>query len=80
MKGQEVPTTYEIRVRGHLDRQWSEWLENMAITHDDLGNSTITGPIPDQSALFGVLKKIHGLGLPLVSVNPVRPHAENREE
>jgi len=73
-------TVYEIKVRGRLDKHWSEWLENMAIVHDDLGNSTIIGPIADQSALHGLLRKVRDLGLPLVSVNPVRPHHKNQGE
>jgi len=76
----EKPTVYEIKVRGRIDKHWSEWLENMAIAYDDMGNSTITGPIADQSALHGLLKKIRDLGLPLTSVNPVRLHTENQGE
>ena len=80
MTGRELHTTYEIKVRERLDEHWSEWLEDMTITHDDQGNSTITGPLLDQAALYGLLKKIHALGLSLVSVNPVRPHTKNQEK
>jgi hypothetical protein len=77
---QRTPTTYEIKVRGRLDMHWSEWLENMDIAYDDSGNSIISGPLVDQSTLYGLLKKIHDLGLTLVSVNPVRPQAKDHGE
>lgn len=70
-----MPTHYEIRVRGHLDLRWSEWFDGMVIRHEPNGDTTLYGPIPDQAALFGVLTKIHNLNLPLISVNPADPDA-----
>ncbi len=65
------PTLYEIRLKGHLGKEWIEWFEGMAITLDDSGETVLTGPIADQSALHGLLKKIRDLGMPLLSVTCV---------
>ena len=67
------PTIYEIRVAGHLSLQWMDWFEGLTITLDDDGNTLLTGPVTDQAALHGLLKKIRDLGLALLSVNQV-PH------
>jgi hypothetical protein len=71
--GHEEPGLYEIRVKGHLDARWAERFGGMTITPAENGETLLTGPVIDQAALHGLLKKIRDLGLPLVSVNPVRP-------
>jgi hypothetical protein len=60
---------YQIKLKGHLDSSWSQWLNNLSITHEQDGVTRLAGPIPDQSALHGLLIKIRDLGLPLLSVN-----------
>jgi hypothetical protein len=60
--------TYAIRVKGILPVTWSEWFDGMAICHDEQGNSTLTGAVADQAALFGLLERIRDLGLELLSV------------
>jgi hypothetical protein len=62
---------YRIRVKGHLDTAWSDWFEGFALKHEPNGETTLTGPIVDQSALQGVLLNIGNLGLTLVAVNQI---------
>jgi hypothetical protein len=64
---------YQIRIKGHLDARWTEWFEGMTITLEENGDTLLTGVVVDQSALHGLLKKIRDLGMPLVSVNRVKP-------
>ncbi len=67
------PQVYAIRVQGHLGREWTDWFEGLAITLDDNGDTLLTGPVVDQAALHGLLKKVRDLGMPLVSVIRVTP-------
>jgi hypothetical protein len=67
------PTFYQIKVKGHLDRQWSEWFDGLTITHEDNGETSLSGPVVDQAALYGLLLKIRNLNLVLVSVNLLEP-------
>ena len=70
----EMPLTiYEIRVAGHLSPQWADWFEGLTITLEEDGNTLLTGPVADQAALHGLLKKVRDLGMSLVSVNQVPP-------
>ncbi len=62
------PPVYQIRVRGHLDNQWTEWFDGMAIVREANGETRLTGPVVDQAALFGLLKKVRDTGMPLLSV------------
>jgi hypothetical protein len=67
-------TVYQIRMKGHLDSQWTDWFEGLTITLEEGGDTLLTGPVPDQSALHGLLKKVRDLGIPLVSVVQVQPN------
>jgi len=73
IKANPEPELYEIRVRGHLDARWANWFEGLTITLEENGDTLLTGPVIDQAALHGLLKKVRDLGLPLVSVSPVEP-------
>lgn len=65
------PMIYQIRVQGILGYQWMDWFDGMSITLKANGETLLTGPVADQAALHGLLKRIRDLGLPLISVNPV---------
>ena len=67
------PMVYQIRIKGHLSHQWTDWFEGLTITLEEDGDTLITGPVVDQAALHGLLKKVRDLGMPLVSVSPVEP-------
>ena len=64
---------YEIRLKGHLEARWGEWFEGLTITLEENGDTLLSGPLADQAALHGILKKVRDLGLTLLSVNPVEP-------
>jgi len=70
---QSQSVIYQIRLKGHLNREWAEWFDDLTISLEENGDTLLTGPVVDQSALHGLLKKVRDLGLPLVSVCPVDP-------
>ena len=71
------PQVYQIRINGHLGQQWMDWFEGLTITLEENGDTLLTGPVVDQAALHGLLKKVRDLGIPLLSVNRVEPgHAD----
>lgn len=66
------PIVYQIRIKGHLDHQWTGWFDGLVITLEDNGDTLLTGPVVDQAALHGLLKKVRDLGMPLLSVTQVQ--------
>ena len=62
------PAIYQIRVRGRLGHQWAAWFAGLAIAPQDNGDTLLTGPVVDQAALHGLLRRVRDLGLPLLSV------------
>lgn len=64
---------YEIRIMGHLSQQWTDWFGGLTITLEQNGQTLLTGPVIDQSALHGLLRKVSDLGMPLISVIRVEP-------
>ena len=64
----DEPGLYEIRIKGHLDGRWTAWFGGLTITLADNGDTLLTGPVVDQAALHGLLKRVRDLGLPLISV------------
>src|SRR6267154_2027883 len=67
------PTVYQIRIKGHLGRQWTDWFGGLTITLEDNGDTFLTGTVVDQAALHGLLKKVRDLGMPLISVMCIQP-------
>ena len=63
---------YQIKIKGHLDERWAEWFEEMTFTHEKDGTTTLDGPLPDQTALHSILRKIRDLNLQLISVKQVK--------
>jgi len=71
-KYQDGTGLYEIRLKGHLESRWADRFEGLTITLEENGNTLLTGPVADQAALHGLLKKVRDLGMPLVSVSQVQ--------
>jgi hypothetical protein len=71
---------YEIRLKGHLDNRWVVWFGNVVITLEDNGETLLTGPVVDQAALHGLLKKVRDSGMPLLSVNFISPKQAKPQE
>ena len=67
------PMVYQIRIKGHLGRQWADWFEGLAITLEDNGETLLTGAVIDQAALHGLLRKVRDVAMPLLSVVCVTP-------
>jgi hypothetical protein len=67
------PMVYKIRLEGHLGRQWDTWFEGLTLTREENGDTLLIGPVTDQAALHGLLRKVRDLGLPLLEVTLVQP-------
>lgn len=66
------PVVYQIRLKGHLSVHWADWFDGLAIRLEENGDSVLTGPLVDQAALYGLLRRVRDLGLPLLSVTQVK--------
>jgi hypothetical protein len=71
---------YQIRIKGHLGPQWMEWFDGLTITLEENGDTLLSGPVTDQAALHGILKKVRDLGMPLLSVNSVDEDQANEAD
>jgi hypothetical protein len=64
----DEPGVYEIRIKGHLDDRWATLFDGLSLTREGSGDTLLTGPVVDQAALFGLLRKVRDMGVPLISV------------
>lgn len=64
----DQPVVYQIRLKGYLDRQWTDWFGGLTVTLAEDGDTLLTGPVVDQAALHGLLRKVRDLGMPLIAV------------
>lgn len=71
------PERYEIRLKGHLDARWAERFDGLSLSHASDGTTILAGPVVDQSALYGLLRTVRDIGLPLLSVVQVEPGPAN---
>ncbi len=69
----DQPWRCELRIKGHLDDRWADWFEGLSFTHESDGTTILAGPVVDQAALHGLLRKVRDVGMPLISVRGVRP-------
>ena len=74
------PIAYQIRLKGHLGSQWTDWFGGLTITLEDNGDTLLTGPVVDQAALYGLLRKVRDLGMPLLSVICIKPSQADTSE
>jgi hypothetical protein len=77
---QDEPSSYQIRLKGHLSPQWATYFDGFTLTNSENGEALLTGVITDQAALHGVLAKIRDLGLPLLSVNNIANGQARKEQ
>jgi hypothetical protein len=69
---------FQIRIKGHLRDDWTDWFGGMTITQEENGDTLLTGPVPDQAALFGLLRRVRDLGMQLISINRVDTGKQDR--
>ena len=67
----DQPVVYQIRIKGYLDPKWVVWFEGLTLTLEENGDTLLTGPVTDQAALHGLLRKVRDLGMPLISVTVI---------
>ena len=68
---------YQIKIKGHLGHRWTDWFEGLTVTLEENGDTLLTGTVVDQAALYGLLKRVRDLGIPLLSVNAVGPSPQD---
>jgi len=71
---------YEIKIKGRLEKRWSEWFGKLAFTYESDGTTTLSGPLPDQAALHSILLKIRDMNLPLISVTQSEANPEEESQ
>jgi hypothetical protein len=74
------PGHYEIRIKGHLENRWADWFDGLTITLENNGETRLSGPVTDQAALHGLLRKVRDLGMPLISVQRIESGQTDNSE
>jgi len=69
---------FQIRIKGHLGDDWTDWFGGMTITLEENGDTLLTGPVVDQAALYGLLRRVRDLGMQLISINCVDTGKQDR--
>lgn len=75
-----MPENYEIKIKGHLDQRWSDWSAGLKLTHLEDDGTLLSGPLPDQAALHGLLERIRDLNLTLISVTCGTPSTQDADK
>jgi hypothetical protein len=75
-----MPEYYEVKIKGHLDQRWSEWFAGMKLTHLEGDETLLSGLLPDQAALYGLLERIRDLNLKLLSVTSGGPSTQHSDQ
>jgi len=75
-----MPEYYEIKIRGHLDQWWSEWFADLKLTHLEGDETLLSGSLPDQAALHGLLERIRDLNITLISVTRGSPATQDSDQ
>lgn len=73
----DQPMIYQIRIKGHLRREWTDWFGGLVVTLENNGDMLLTGPVVDQAALHGLIKKVRDLGMSLLSISCVETNQED---
>jgi hypothetical protein len=75
-----MPEYYEIKIKGHLDPYWSEWFAGLKLMHLQGDVTLLSGPLPDQAALHGLLERVRDLNLTLISVTSDGPSTQDSDK
>ena len=75
-----MPEYYEVKIKGHLDQRWSDWFMDLKLTHLEGDETLLSGPLPDQAALHGLLERIRDLNLTLISVTSGDPSSQHSDQ
>lgn len=76
----DPPMIYQIRIKGHLGQEWTDLLGGLTITLEENGDTLLAGSVVDQAALYGILRTVRDMGMPLLSVNAVGPQEADMSE
>jgi len=75
-----MPEYYEIKIKGYLDQRWSDWFAGLKLTYLEGDETLLSGMLPDQGALHGLLERVRDLNLTLISVTSESPPIQNSDQ